>query len=219
MIPEKRKTPEEIAALREGLGIPGSPEAPPAKQETPAPVQTDPKEIEQKNPERHRAAGEPDEPVLHLNVPLLPVSPTPHQAHRLRRNDIPLAPAPAVTRKTALPTHRHDPRDIAQIRKREALAKLQAPGMDPAMHLRSQTAGPLLYLPGYLLALAAGAVAIQRVHHITPIVLLALALLVTLYIATRKPRSRHHAAFIFVLVFLTAAFGAIHYAPLFKHGP
>ena len=132
---------------------------------------------------------------------------------------MPLAPAPPVTKKTPLPTHRHDPSDIAEIRKREALAKLQTPGFDPGAHLRQQTASPFLYAPGYLLAIAAAAAAFKRVHHITPIVLLALALLITLYIAIRKPRSRHHAALIFILVFLTAAFGGIHYAPLFKHGP
>ena len=90
--------------------------------------------------------------------------------------------------------------------------------MDPAIHLRKQTAHPVLYIPGYLLAIAAGAVAYQRVHHITPIVLLALTLAITLYIFIRKPRSRHHAALIFILIFLTAVFGGIHYAPLFKHG-
>jgi hypothetical protein len=205
MIPEKKKTQEEIAALREGLGIPGSPVTPPGEQEiTPSPAPAP------------SAAPSPDagEPVIHLPVPSAA-----HKPHSLRKQEIPLAPAPQITNKTALPTHRHDPSDIAHIRKREALAKLQTPGMDPAEHLRKQSAGPFLYVPGYLLAIAAAAFAFQRVHHITPIVLLALALLFTLYIAIRKPRSRHHAALIFILVFLTAAFGGIHYAPLFKHGP
>ncbi len=220
MIPEKKKTPEEIAALREGLGIPGAaveaaqkPEPSPTPGSDPGPpASPDP------TPDAQGDSPQSDEPIIHLDVPLIPVTSPAQQSHTLRKHETPLAPAPPATHKTDLPTHRHDPRDIAQIRKREALAKLQHPGMDPAIHLRKQTAHPALYIPGYLLAIAVGAVAYQRVHHITPIVLLALALAITLYIFIRKPRSRHHAALIFILIFLTAAFGGIHYAPLFKHG-
>lgn len=200
MIPDKKKTTEEIAALRGDLGIPE-----PVVEETrpPAPV--------------HAAPS--GEPVIHLDIPAIPVVTRAPQPHSLRKHDLPLAPAPPVTHKTALPTHRHDPRDIVQIRKREALAKLETPGLDPVARLRAQTAHPVLYVSGYLLAIGAAAVAYQRVHHITPIILLTLSLLITIYIAIRKPRSRHHAALIFILVFLTAALGGIHYAPLFQHGP
>lgn len=225
MIPDRKKTPEEIAALREGLGVPVPPEEP---KMTPAPTPVAPSPVAPVDvppaapaPDAPETDDEPpsDQPVIHLDIAPVPSKQATAESHRLRKHELPLAPAPPVTQKTALPTHRHDPRDIAQIRKREALAKLQGPGADPAAHLRRQTAHPVLYVPGYLLAIAAGAVAYQRVHPITPIVLLALALSITLYIAIRKPRSRHHAALIFILIFLTAAFGGIHYAPLFQHGP
>jgi hypothetical protein len=220
MIPEKKKTPEEIAALREGLGIPDAPVEAAQKPESSPTPEPDPEPPASPDPTPDAQGDSPqsDEPVIHLDVPSLPVTSPKQQSHSLRKHETPLAPAPPVTKKTDLPTHRHDPRDIAQIRKREALAQLQQPGMDPAIHLRKQTAHPVLYIPGYLLAIAAGAVAYQRVHHITPIVLLALTLAITLYIFIRKPRSRHHAALIFILIFLTAVFGGIHYAPLFKHG-
>ncbi len=221
MIPERKKTPEEIAALREGLGVTApvaqpepAPVSPPAAaQESPLPSKPD-----TDAPEPNTTA-QAEDPVVHLDMPSLPVTKPDPQSHRLRKHDLPLAPAPPTTQKTAIPAHRHDPRDIEQIRKREALAKLQMPGADPAAHLRKQTAHPVLYIPGYLLAIAAGAVAYQRVHHITPIALLALSLAITLFIAIRKPRSRHHAALIFILIFLTAVFGGLHYAPLFHHGP
>lgn len=219
MIPEKKKTPEEIAALREGLGIPGAkPEpAPPAKPQAPAP-----QPAKKEEPLPAPAPAVDGEPVIHLDLPPkapLPKKVAPKPVHSLRKHELPLAPAPAVTQKTALPSQRHDPRDVAQIRKREALAALRQPGTDPAAHLRSQTASPFLYVPGYLIAIAAGVTIYQRAHFITPAVLLGLATAIVLFIAVRKPRSRHHAALLFIVVFLTLAFGALHYAPLFQNGP
>lgn len=217
MIPNRKKTPEEIAALREGLGVPGSPAKQPPIPATPPPS---PEPVYEPSPPQPHPVPQPSgQAVLHLDTPKIPPTKAEPQAHRLRKHELPLAPAPARTHKTTLPTQRHDLRDVAQIRKREALAKLNNPGLDPAAHLRRQTAHPALFLPGYLLAAAAAIMVFQRVHPITPIVLLALSLAITLYIAIRKPRSRHQAAFIFVVAFIAAAFGVIHYAPLFQHGP
>lgn len=200
MIPEKKKTPEEIAALRGDLGVPS-----PAAKEAVNPI---PAHIPQTG-----------EQVIHLDIPAIPrITRTP-PPHSLRKQDLPLAPAPRVTRKTPLPTRRHEQGDIAQIRKREALAQLETPGQDPAARLRAQTASPFLYVPGYLLAVAAAVTAYQRVHPVTPLTLLGLSLLITFYIAVRKPRSRHHAALIFLVIFLTAALGGTHYAPFYQHGP
>lgn len=211
MIPGKKKTPEEIAALREELGVHAPPVGTALVPEMPAPPKKPPAP-----PQAPKVKGER---VVHLNSTSPTTVPASIQSHSLRRHDPPLAPASPSTQKTHLPKHRNDPRDIAQIRKREALAQLQVPGADPAAHIRKQIASPFLYAPGYLLAIAAAVVAFKGAHHITPMVLLALALAITLYIAIRKPRSRHHAALIFILIFLTAAFGGLHYAPLFKHGP
>lgn len=217
MIPEKKKTPEEIAALREGLGVPPAPAQPtqPAQPTPPLP----PVEPEKPLP----TPIVEGEPVIHLDLPPLPARPVkaePKPVHTLRKHELPLAPAPPVTQKTTLPTHRHDPRDVAQIRKREALAALQhQQSADPAAHLRRQTASPFLYASGHLLAIAAAVTAYQHVHYITPAVLLGLAATITLFIALRKPRSRHHAALLFIVVLLTLVLSAIHYAPLFQHGP
>lgn len=221
MIPERKKTPEEIAALREGLGIPTKPTVAP---KPPGAAVKSEEPVEKKEPEKPGPQPTEDgQPVIHLELPAIPARPkvvATKPTHSLRKHDLPLAPAPSAagSRRTELPAKRNDPRDIAQIRKREALAALAQSSSDPAARLRRQTASPFLYAPGYLLAIAAGVTAYLRVHYMTPAGLVGLAILVMLFIAMRKPRSRHHAALLFILVFLTLVFGALHYAPLFQHG-
>lgn len=250
MIPERKKTPEEIAALREGLGIPDAPPVPGAPRHRPeihapaAPPQRTLPTIEAKPaapPEPQKAIeaapapvldpAHPDappsielrEPVVHLNVPPAPVSekapdPLPPK-HSLRKHELALAPAPFVTHKTTLPTGRHDDKGIAEIRRRDALQNLSSTPTDPAAHLRKITAHPLLLIPAYLFAFAAGAAAWRQVHHITPIALLAIAGAFALYIFIKKKRSRHHAAILAIIILMTLVFGGLHYAPVFNHAP
>lgn len=218
MIPEKKKTAEEIAALREGLGIHIAISEPePATPEPAAPVPQE--SIAEESPASPTAVAES---IIHLDRQLPPERPQKIEAklvHSLRKRELPLAPASASTQRTVLPTTRHDTRDMSQIRKREALAALQQTGIDPAAHLRSQTASPFLYGPGYLLAIAAAVTALKSFHYITPAGLLAIASLIMIFIALRKPRSRHHSALLFIVVFLTFVLGSLHYAPLFKNVP
>ncbi len=237
MIPKKKKTPEEIAALREGLGIPeelppaGAPrqrtetpplpvpeepaadEAPPASTIAPVPSSDNrPSAIDEIPANKLR------EPVVHLDLPPAPnAEPDAPVYHSLRKHELPLAPAPFVTSKTTLPSHRHEPGDIAQLRKREAIAKLSDPTPDPMIRLKKITAGPLLLIPAYVLAASAAAAAWQRVHHVTPIVLLVLCAALTLFIFIRKKRSRHHAAILTIVILMTLAFGGLHYAPFFQN--
>ncbi len=236
MIPQKKKTPEEIAALREGLGIPDAPPAPGAPRQRPAPLPAidaapanpapAPKKIESApapppvlDPAHPDAPPSTDlrEPVVHLDLPPAPVSketpePLPPQ-HSLRKHELPLAPAPAVTRKTALPTGRHDDKDIAEIRRRDALQNLSSHVPDPGAHLKKMTAGLFLLIPAYLCAFAAGFVAWKRVHHVTPIGLLVIAAILAIYIFIAKKRSRHHSAFLAIIILLTLVFAGLHYAP------
>ncbi len=212
MIPLKKKTPDEIAALREDLGMP-SPAPELARQPVPQAPATE-------APPSSSAVGA--ESFVHLDIPPTPPSPKiiePKPSHSLRKHELPLAPAPASTHRTQLPSKRHDSSDINEIRKRQALAGLQQPGTDPVVYLRKQTASAFLYTPGYLLAIAAGITAYKRFHYITPGVLLGISALIMLFIALRKPRSRHHAALLFMVVFLTLVFGVLHYAPLFRNAP
>ncbi len=163
------------------------------------------------------------EPVVHLDIPPAPISEKPPEPlppqHSLRKHELPLAPAPAVTHKTALPTGRHDEKDIAEIRRRDALQNLSSHAPDPAAHLKKITAGFFLLIPAYLFALAAGFAAWKRVHHITPLSLLAVASIFAIFIFIRKKRSRHHAAFLAIIIILTLVFGGLHYAPVFNYAP
>lgn len=247
MIPKKKKTQEELAALREELGIPDAPPLPgaprnrplpqpekkpePAPEAKPAKKPAPPAEKEMPTPKLDPAHPDASpapilrEPVVHLDpdAPDLEEAETevrePVQYHSLRKKELPLAPAPAVTHKTSLPAHRHGDDDIARLRKREALEKLQQPQLDPSIQLRAMTASPWLLAPAYIVALGAGATIWQRFHHISPIILLVLSSLLTLYIFLKKKRSRHHAAILFLIILMTLVFGGLHYAPIFQNAP
>lgn len=250
MIPDKKKTPEEIAALREGLGIPDAPPvigaarhrtevhapaAPP--QRTPPPIE--PKPATSQEPAKTIEAlpapvldpMHPDappsmelrEPVVHLGVPPAPISEETSEPlspkHSLRKHELPLAPAPAVTHKTTLPTGRHDDKGIAEIRRRDALQNLSSQAPDPAAHLRKITAHPSLLIPAYLFAFGAGAAAWRQAHHFTPLALIFIAFLFAIYIFITKKRSRHHAAILAIIILMTLVFGGLHYAPVFQNAP
>lgn len=224
MIPEKKKTAEEIAALREGLGILSATPAPAPRPLPPEPMPEEYAKMEESPFEPVDGAADPyEEPVIHLVPPPMPPRPRKMEikpTHSLRKHDLPLAPATASRNRTEIPTRRHDSSGIAQIRKREALSATQLKRRsDPAAHIRKQIASPFLYIPGHLLTFAAAVTAYQRVHFITPAALIGLATVIMIFIAWRKPRSRHHAALLFIAVFLTLVFGALHYAPLFQNGP
>jgi hypothetical protein len=237
MIPQKKKTPEEIAALREGLGIPDAlpqpgearsrpTQLPPiaAKAETPPPPP--PPEIavvpapvlDPVHPDA-TPMMELREPVNHLDIPPAPKTASPPPVyHSLRKHELPLAPAPFVTQKTTLPKSRHEAKDIAEIRRREALNHLGSSHQDPAVHLKKITAHLALLIPTYLLALAPTLAIWQRTLFVTPAILLLLAAALALFIFIKKKRSRHHAAIIFIIILMTLVFGGIHYAPYFTHG-
>ena len=249
MIPERKKTPEEIAALREGLGIPDAPPIPGATRQRPAPApapepepsfppieakSAPPKEPEKSietapapvlDPTHPDAPPETElrEPVVHLGIPPAPVSketpePLPPK-HSLRKHELPLAPAPALTgtQKTELPSSRHNDQGIAEIRRRDALQNLSANAPDPATQLRKITAHPVLLIIAYLAAFGAGVAAWQRVHHITPLALVAIGSALGIYIFIAKKRSRHHSAILAIIIIMTLVFGGLYYAPLFTH--
>lgn len=261
MIPKKKKTAEEIAALREELGIPDELPAQGAQRTRPVPPMeatnkeagkfelprpepelifrhpnpTDPIQKEDESqlspaptpkldPDHPDApvADELKEPIVHLNIPVAPIpkpgSETQH-SHTLRKKELPLAPAPSVTYRTTLPNKRHSSEEINQTRKRENLAKLNSDIPEPAAQLRAITANLFLLIPAYILALGAGVTIWQHFHYITPLALLAVASLLAVYIFLKKIRSRHHAAFLFIIILMTLVFGGLHYAPLFQHAP
>lgn len=191
MIPTRKKTPEELAALREEQGF-FQPQNPPASPFTAAPP-----------------------PETTAPAPAREVRPKKRTIHTLRKVELPLYPAPEVKQKTALPGYRRSTADLAEIQRREALANFSATPTDPIAHLKKLEAHPVLLCAAYLPAFAAIYTAWNAFHFITPITLICVSGLLTAYIFWRKKRSRHHAAILFIILAMTLVFGGIHYAPYF----
>lgn len=109
-----------------------------------------------------------------------------------------------------LPVHRHSDRELDRIRRQSAIQQMQAPGTDPQL----QIAHLALVIPGYLFALAAP---IGIFFYDVSIALAVSAVLIAAAIAGfiffRKPMSRHHAAFLAVIVLFVIIFGTLHYFP------
>lgn len=202
MIPNKKKSPEELAALREELGIQKNPaETPPSPTTTP--------------PELEAEASAPSTPEPEPSETTKPKKKI--KLHSLRKQELPLAPAPEVITKTEIPEQRRSSQDVAEIRRREALGNFSNPSQDPAAHLKKITAHPLLLSPSYLIAIAAAVAAWQRAFFITPLCLIFVSSLLTLYIFLKKKRSRHHAAILTIILVMTLVFGGLYYAPFFSY--
>lgn len=83
------------------------------------------------------------------------------------------------------------------MRRQEAMTAANV-GVSPALsHLQLSTAHPFLVGLGYVLALAGGVGAFP----------------IALYIALKKPFSRHHAGFMAMIAVLVAAFTALYLFP------
>lgn len=93
---------------------------------------------------------------------------------------------------TALPDKRRDVDELNRLRMQHAMAV-----RPPIAAIQAQTAHWLLLALGYLLCLAGGIG----------------GLLVAVFIAVKKPRSRHHAALMLILAALVLVFGTLYYLP------
>lgn len=247
LLPQRKKSPEEIARLRESLGIPQTQDDPAGE----AP--------EQLIPTTHQAQEIHPEPAVHIDppasspdpflhrafhshqpvhtdshdepVPVLkeapPVHPTlqpepvtPKRAKSLKKSEQAPIPPPnpiASPEQSLAAFHRHSDAELAELRRRDALARLAAPPPPNLTH-----AHPAVTTLGYLgPAAAAAGIWFYQVEMRITASCLAVSLLIAILISFRNPYSRHHAAFIIIAVLFTAAFGALHYFPqlTFQHGP
>lgn len=248
LLPQRKKSPEEIAKLRETLGISGIPAEilpPSASGELPAEPAPSIEHVETIVPAIHQAVViEDDDP---LPLPTAPTAPadgpkpvhslkrservpapvaTPHPSPAPARSGKPIrslrksehlpqaAPLPASPTDSTLPYQRHSNHEIEEIRRREALALMNA-GPNPR-HFPAHTA---IIIPGYLIPTAAAA---GIWFYQIPIEATAGAALLALVIAAgimwRKPISRHHAAFIAALTLFLIVFSALYYFPQLRHG-
>jgi hypothetical protein len=193
LLPQRKKSPEELAKLRENLGIPGAAVKP---HETTPPAA-------------------PSAPTAHTAPAAATVSREARPVRSLRKSEQlpPATPLPESPPDSALPHVRHSKREIQELRRREVLSM-----MNTVPDKRLFPAHPAIVLPGYLLPPAAAAGI--WFYQIPPAATAACAL-VSLAIAGvilwQKPISRHHAAFIAALALFLLVFSALHYFPQLRH--
>ncbi len=239
LLPEHKKSAEEIAQLRESLGIavPSAPDAGPPQPVNPVPImatqEISPSQLAPLPSAEAPAAKQvrslrrteripilPVEagkvqppPVTHLEAAqptaTLPLLQSPKPVRSLRKSE----QAPIAPRppppESTLPIQRHSGHELNEIRRHEALILLESAIPPPSL-----TAHRALIFPGYLFALAGAACFYyyELEIRITAACVIA-SLLVAIFIFFKKPLSRHHAAFIAVAALFVIVFGALYYFP------
>ncbi len=238
LLPQRKKSAEEIAKLRETLGVPAPPEketetpvaagfetivpthheaivehhpAPPEPEAPPA--RHDPKPVRSlKRAERIPPPEPHTSKAVHIDVPHLA-----KPVRSLRKSEqVPvLVPAPPEpTADSKLPLHRHSDEEIAEIRRREALAMMNPSPPNPKL----AAAHVALLIPGYLCAIAGATCFLSyRFPMAATAACAAVALLISAFVFVRRPLSRHHAAFIAMIALFVLVFGTLHFFPQLRH--
>jgi hypothetical protein len=201
-LPQRKKTAEEIARLREEFMPPTPAPSAAAKTEEAAPA-----------PLPDPVSYEPRPPVEAKPVRSL------RKSERIPLPEKAAAPIVPVNPQSALPSHRRSDQELNQIRRSQAF-EVQA----PAKHLIALTAHPILLGLGYSAAFIAAFLPIVNwlwtdVSYPAPAGFCVLALLTAAFIALKKRRSIHHAAFIGLIALFTIVFGALYYFPQLRNGP
>jgi hypothetical protein len=229
-LPQRKKSPEEIARMREEMGIPGDSSADNAAAnraeiaESTAGGESQSPLSEPIQPRQVRSLKRSERmPVIAAAIPDTPDDPPPSgtgpvakPVRSLRKSEqVPTLqkPAPAPP-DSKLPGHRHSDEELLEIRRRAALDAQMNP--IPQKPLKAH---PALYVPGYLLALAGAVCVYQDLDRLIPLACEIAAALVAAYVFIKRPHSRHHAAFIAVAVLFVLVFGALHYFPQLRHAP
>lgn len=193
-LPQRKKTAEELAQLRENLGIP-----PAAGPGTP-PAQTPPEPA----PDEPPSAAAPPKPVRSLRKSEQATAPEKPAAR----------PATGPQNRPRIPDQRHSNREIKEIRRRETLAAMTPAPPNPKL----VPARWFHIIPGYLLALAGAGCFIWREFPLAATAACeGLAIAVALAILWKRPFSRHHSAFIAMIALLVIVFGTLHFFPQLLH--
>lgn len=233
LLPQRRKSAEEIAQLRDSLGIPvpGARVEKDAAKESPKLPSADAFDLKPGNAFVDDFSFVPAVDIGSPAAPTAPVStpaPEPVVAKLEVKEAEPepekilVAPPAPITSPTPqehatgegkIPSQKRSVGEIERLRRQMAFAQLE-PVYDP----RLQKAHPFLVALGYIPVL----VAVLIAHYydqpmIVTAPFVAVSLLVALIILLRKPISRHHAGFIFAICFLVIAFGILHYFPQLQH--
>jgi len=217
LLPQRKKSPEEIAKLREDLGILGG------GHEEGSGTAGDLIDGNIGRQDHGTSTGLPTRAALPFRSQrataeessartAVPREPKPVRS--LRKSERALTtPQQRPQPDSSLPYYRHSNQELAEIRRREALAMMEA-----RPDSRLFPAHPVIILLGYLSAIL-GAVEFYFYQLPISVVLgsLAVSLVVASFIGLRKPVSRHHAGFISVISLLVLIFGALHYFPELRH--
>jgi len=230
-LPQRKKSAEELAKLREELGVFVPPPAPPSPTPQAPPASAAPVAPPEISPMPSAPIYRGPKPVSSLRkserVPLRPAASPPASfppvadpletpvVRSLRKSEQgPIhVSKPVATGNSHLPTQRHSDQDLNAMRQREAQAARMAPPPP-------KTSAPLLLLVFcYLLILGGAVLAWRDALFYVPAACEVAALLIAAFIFLKKPHSRHQAAIISILTLLITTFGALHYLPLFRHVP
>ena len=171
MLPEQKKTPEELAALRGRLGIPTV--SPRVDSEATNPV----------------ATLKPDSPAAKEPVP-----------------------QPALDPATGLPAHRHTNDELDRIRRRGMFET-----QDEAIRLPARRERTWIILVGYAFAMSAAIPVYHSLPILLPVAIAAASLAFAAYLFFLRPYSKHHGAFIGIVVLFVLTYAALQYFPQLRH--
>ncbi|MBT8045456.1 MAG: hypothetical protein KJO79_10940 [Verrucomicrobiae bacterium] len=106
---------------------------------------------------------------------------------------------------TEIPKQKHSDGELNELRMRNAFAV-----RPPIQQIKNQALNPILLAICYLLCLNAAGLALGKIY-LPGVVCAALALLLSILIFWKKPRSRHHSAIMAIISLLVLVFGSVYY--------
>ncbi|MEY5012790.1 MAG: hypothetical protein RLY69_505 [Verrucomicrobiota bacterium] len=223
LLPQRKKSAEEIADLRGSLGIPSqraAAETAAFADAAPLPtIDADAFDLQKVESTIDDFSFVPDLAVeSKVEKPTdFEAPPTPVAAKLVVEESAPKpveAPLPVGEDADAkIPSRKRSTGEIERLRRQIAFAQVEQIH-DP----RLQKAHPFLVAIGYIPVLIGASITWfynQPIPVTAPFV--GFSMLVALYVLIRKPISRHHAGFIFAICFLAIAFGILHYFPQLQH--
>lgn len=246
-LPQRKKTAEEIAKLRENLGVPTLQDAESEKPVAAAPDTLVP-EPHEASIVHHPAEPAPDTLVSnhHESIVVHHAAP-PETAPEVSENP---ADAPDEEPETVSAPVPHLPKPVRSLKKSEQVPVLTpAPAKSaansklptkrhsdkelaeirrrdtmemtttpPQPNPKLAAAHPALIIPGYLFAVAGATCFVSYDFPMAATAsCTAAALLIAGFIFLRKPISRHHAGFIAMIALFVLIFGTLHFFPHLRH--
>lgn len=218
-LPQRKKSAEEIAKLREQIGVPDS-DGPHAAAAIPAEAQITPPAAQVSPPSLPpaRAAVQPE--AAPFEAGSASPQPAPQKTKPCRSfrksEQLPIESKPApIPSNSPLPAKRHSRDEIEEIRRRELLSQLELAPPNP----KFRAAHPAMIAAGYIIA-AVGSTIFWREDFpwAATIACCACALLHALFLFVRTPVSRHHAGFISLIAMMIGVFASLQQFPQLQYG-